>query len=144
MAIDEQELSWFTKDVRAPLERTFPKRLPQEDCSMSDVHGKWLRYVGSGWRSRPTIAILAALSGAPCFFPEAHGAAPAPQTKANFEQEWARLIASGQKEGTLAIASGGAPSREYRPVADVFQKKFGIKVEIATGSGNDTVTRVLA
>jgi len=75
---------------------------------------------------------------------EAHAATPAPQAKANFEQEWARLIAGAQKEGTLAIASGGAPSREYRPVADVFQKKFGIKVEIATGSGNDTVTRVLA
>ena len=111
---------------------------------MSDVHGKGLCCVGSGWRWRLAIAILAVLSGTLCILAEAHGAAPAPQAKANFEQEWGRLIASGQKEGTLAIASGGAPSREYRPVADVFQKKFGIKVEIATGSGNDTVTRVLA
>src|SRR5262245_37546530 len=121
-----------------------PQEIAQEVGSMSDVYGKGPCRVGSGWRWRLATAIVAALSGAVCFLAEARGAAPAPQAKANFEQEWARLIAGAQKEGTLAIAPGGAPSREYRPVADVFQKKFGIKVEIATGSGNDTVTRVLA
>lgn len=108
---------------------------------MMDVYRERRCRVGRGWGWR---LALAALSGSFCFSAESYGAAPAAQAKANFEQEWARLVASAQKEGTLAIASGGAPSREYRPVADVFQKKFGIKVEIATGSGNDTVTRVLA
>jgi iron(III) transport system substrate-binding protein len=100
--------------------------------------------IGRRCRWRLAAVALAALGGSFCFLAGGYGAVPAPQAKANFEQEWARLIAGAQKDGTLAIASGGAPSREYRPVTDAFQKKFGIKVEMATGSGNDTVTRVLA
>jgi ABC-type Fe3+ transport system substrate-binding protein len=69
---------------------------------------------------------------------------PAPQAAKNFEPEWAKLIAAAKQEGTVAIASGGAPSRQYRPVIDVFQKKFGVKVEMSTGSATDTVNRVLA
>src|ERR687887_339521 len=63
---------------------------------------------------------------------------------ANFEQEWSKLVAAAKQEGTVAIASGGAPSRQYRPVVDAFQKKFGIKGEVSTGSATDTVNRVLA
>ena len=37
-----------------------------------------------------------------------------------------------------------APSRQYRPVVDVFQKKFGIVVEVSTGNATDTVNRILA
>jgi iron(III) transport system substrate-binding protein len=62
----------------------------------------------------------------------------------NFEQEWSKLIAAAKQDGTVAIASGGAPSRQYRPVLDVFQKKFGVKTEMSTGSATDTVNRVLA
>ena len=51
---------------------------------------------------------------------------------------------AAQREGTVVIASGGAPSRQLRPITDAFQKKFGIKVEMTTGSGNATVSRVLA
>ena len=69
---------------------------------------------------------------------------PAQQTAKDFESEWAKLIAAAKQEGTVAIASGGAPSRQYRPVIDVFQKKFGVKVEMSTGSATDTVNRVLA
>jgi iron(III) transport system substrate-binding protein len=80
--------------------------------------------------------------------PGAYGAAPkekpAPQASAGFEQEWAKLIAAAQQEGRLSVASGGAPSRQYRPVMDAFFKKFGVKVEVSTGSATDTVNRVLA
>jgi iron(III) transport system substrate-binding protein len=62
----------------------------------------------------------------------------------SFEQEWAKLVAAAKQEGTLAIGSGGSPSRQFRPITDEFQKKFGIKVEMSTGSGNATVTRILA
>lgn len=72
--------------------------------------------------------------------PAAIGAATPP----NFEQEWSKLIAAAKQEGTLAVASGGAPSRQYRPVVDVFSKKFGVKVEVSTGNATDTVNRVLA
>jgi iron(III) transport system substrate-binding protein len=63
---------------------------------------------------------------------------------ANFEQEWSKLVAAAKQEGTLSIASGGAPSRQYRPVVDAFSKKFGVKVEVSTGNATDTVNRVLA
>jgi iron(III) transport system substrate-binding protein len=74
------------------------------------------------------------------FVATAHGG----QATANFEQEWSKLVAAAKQEGTVAIASGGAPSRQYRPVVDAFQKKFGLKAEISTGSATDTVNRVLA
>ena len=63
---------------------------------------------------------------------------------ANFEQEWSKLMEAAKQEGTLSIASGGAPSRQYRPVVDAFSKKFGVKVEVSTGNATDTVNRVLA
>ena len=71
-------------------------------------------------------------------------AAAAPQAAANFEQEWSKLIAAAKQDGTLSVASGGAPSRQYRPVMDAFTKKFGIKVEVSTGNATATVNRVLA
>ncbi len=77
------------------------------------------------------------------FFLSASSAFGAAAT-ANFEQEWSKLITAAQQEGTLSIASGGAPSRQYRPVVDAFNKKFNIKVEVSTGNATDTVNRVLA
>ncbi len=72
-------------------------------------------------------------------------ALPAPvAAQANFETQWADLIAAAKKEGALSIASGGAPSRQYRPVVDAFQTKFGIRTQVSTGNANDTVNRVLA
>ncbi|HEY2918059.1 MAG TPA: extracellular solute-binding protein, partial [Candidatus Binatia bacterium] len=93
-----------------------------------------------GIGERFLTTLLAVLLAAPC----AHGATAAPQASANFEQEWSKLIAAAQQEGTLAVASGGAPSRQYRPVMDAFTKKFGVKVEVSTGNATDTVNRVLA
>ena len=63
---------------------------------------------------------------------------------ANFEQEWSKLVAAAKQEGNVLIASGGAPSRQYRPVMDAFTKKFGVSVEVSTGNATDTVNRVLA
>jgi iron(III) transport system substrate-binding protein len=63
---------------------------------------------------------------------------------ANFEQEWSKLIDAAKQEGTLSVASGGAPSRQYRPVMAAFTKKFSIKVEVSTGNATATVNRVLA
>jgi len=65
-------------------------------------------------------------------------------TSSSFEQEWSKLTAAAKQEGAVAIASGGAPSRQYRPVVDAFSKRFGVKVEVSTGNATDTVNRVLA
>lgn len=80
----------------------------------------------------------AALVAMLLFLPAAYGAS------AQFDQQWADLIAAAQKEGRLVIAAGGAPSREYRSVIDRFQKKFNIEVAMSTGSGSATINRVLA
>ena len=90
------------------------------------------------------LAITIAVTASALFSPVANPASSAAQGSANFEQEWSKLIAAAKQEGTLAIASGGAPSRQYRPVVDAFQKKFGVKAEVSTGSATDTVNRVLA
>src|SRR6266545_5620667 len=96
------------------------------------------------------VAIVSIIFVVSLLPPPAFGATPTPQSKsspqasANFEQEWSKLVAAAQQEGTLAVASGGAPSRQYRPVMDAFTKKFGIKVEVSTGNATDTVNRLLA
>ncbi len=63
---------------------------------------------------------------------------------ADFQKEWAKLIAAAKKEGTVSIAAGGAPSRQYRHVFNKFTKKFGIKVEVSRGGAGRTTSRVLA
>ena len=83
---------------------------------------------------------LAAVGVLFLFLPAAHGASATSQ----FEKEWAKLIAAAQQEGRVVIAAGGAPSREYRSVVELFQKKFGIPVSLSTGSGAASVDRVLA
>jgi ABC-type Fe3+ transport system substrate-binding protein len=96
--------------------------------------GKAFRRVSGVVANSWALCVLAVL-----FAPAAYAA-----TAASFEQEWSKLIAAAQQEGTLSIASGGAPSRQYRPVVAAFTKKFGVKVEVSTGNATDTVNRVLA
>ena len=69
---------------------------------------------------------------------------PAPLKAGSADQEWAKLVAAAKQEGRVVIAAGGQPSRNYRPLLGVFQKKFGVKAEMSTGSASSTVNRVLA
>ena len=71
-------------------------------------------------------------------------ATPTPDAAALFQAEWDALIAAAQAEGKLTIAAGGAPSREYRGVVQQFEDTFGITTVMSTGSGSDTINRVLA
>ena len=110
---------------------------------MTDVQNRRERQCHRGYRRalRITEVALAGFgTSAFLLFSAAYGA----QATGSFEQDWSNLIAAAKQEGTVAIASGGAPSRQYRPIVDVFQKKFGVKVEVSTGSATDTVNRVLA
>jgi len=88
-----------------------------------------------------SVLVLSALLVLSARFPAAAFGAAA---SSNFEQEWTKLVAAAQQEGTLSVASGGAPSRQYRPIMAAFTKKFGIKVEVSTGNATTTVNRVLA
>ena len=72
-------------------------------------------------------------------------AAPAAfAASADFQKEWAKLITAAKKEGTVSIAAGGAPSRQYRHVFEAFKKKFGVNVQVSRGGAGRTTSRVLA
>lgn len=97
------------------------------------------------------IVILAACAVALGLLAAACGRAPtptatnpsAPASEWN-DPAWNELIAAAQREGRVVIAAGGEPSRSYRPVLDLFGKKFGITAEMTTGNATDTVNRLLA
>src|SRR5919108_323132 len=93
------------------------------------------RMIATAWVVSVVVVLL---------LPSSRSTAIGAAAPANFEQEWSKLVAAAKQEGTLSVASGGAPSRQYRPVMDAFTKKFGIKVEVSTGNATDTVNRVLA
>jgi len=97
-----------------------------------------VRRFGFAIERRATILVLFVVVAV---LPAAGRGAGAP---AGFEQEWSKLIDAAKQEGTLSVASGGAPSRQYRPIMAAFTKKFGVNVEVATGNATTTLNRVLA
>ena len=54
--------------------------------------------------------------------------------KSDFAKEWDSLVRAARKEGKLVVAAGGQPSREYRPTFNAFTKKFGVTVQVSSGS----------
>ncbi len=62
----------------------------------------------------------------------------------SFKDQWAKLIKAAQAEGNMVHVLGGSASRQYRPIIKAFDKKFGIKSVVSTGSGTDQVNRLLA
>ncbi len=69
---------------------------------------------------------------------------PTPDAAALFQAEWAALIEAAQAEGEVVLTFGGSAGRNFRPIAAVFEEKFGVKAVVATGSGSAHVNRVLA
>lgn len=67
-----------------------------------------------------------------------------PDAMAMFQTEWQELIEAAQAEGEIVIVMGGSASRNYRPVAQAFQDKFGITATVSTGGGGAQVDRLLA
>src|SRR5947208_16434373 len=107
-----------------------------------------LQHANRGWAVRRTTEIALTALGIVLLSPRGYGDSPTPTrnatiiaatkekpvplASANFEQEWSKLIGAAKQEGTVAIASGGAPSRQYRSGVDAIQTKFGVKPELCT------------
>ena len=97
--------------------------------------------------------VLAACGADPTATPtSAPTATPLPQAEptatpdeaARFEAEWAALIAAAQEEGEVSLSFNTGAGRRYRPVAEFFQEKFGIRTVISVGSGSASANRILA
>ena len=71
-------------------------------------------------------------------------ATPTPDAMMMFKSDWDELLAAAQAEGEVVIVMGGSASRNYRPVAQAFEDKFGITATVSTGSGGAQTDRVLA
>ncbi len=67
-----------------------------------------------------------------------------PDAAALFQVEWDALIAAAQDEGEVVLVFGGSAGRNYRPVAEFWQDKFGVKAIVSTGSGSEQGERILA
>ena len=75
--------------------------------------------------------------------PQAEPTATADEAAA-FQAEWEALIAAAQDEGQVVLVFGGSAGRNYRPVAEFFQEKFGVEAVVSTGSGSEQANRILA
>src|SRR5438093_13630154 len=100
-----------------------------------------LQHANRGWAVRRTTEIALTALGIVLLSPRGYGDSPTPTrnatiiaatkekpvplASANFEPERSKLIGAAKQEGTVAIASGRAPSRQYRPAVAAFQQKFG-------------------
>jgi iron(III) transport system substrate-binding protein len=100
--------------------------------------------LSEGMRAFRVVLLALGLSIFACFAPATLSAQGSSPTAGNFDKEWADLIAAAKHEGRVVIAAGGEPSRNFRPLVAIFQKKFGVKAEMSTGSATDTVNRLLA
>jgi iron(III) transport system substrate-binding protein len=59
-------------------------------------------------------------------------------------EEWDKTLALAKKEGSVSVALGSSTQRETRTVWGIFEKKFGIKVVVSGGAGNQVTRRMLA
>ena len=57
---------------------------------------------------------------------------------------WDDTVAAAKKEGELVAVLGGSASRNYRPVFQHFEDKFGIRTVVSTGGGSKQTDRILA
>jgi len=58
--------------------------------------------------------------------------------------EWDETLAKAKEEGKFVAVLGGGASRQYRPIFKTFEKKFGIRTVVSTGSGRLQADRILA
>ena len=61
-----------------------------------------------------------------------------------WEAEWEEVIAAAKAEGQLILASTGSAEAGYRPIADEFERQFGIEVVYSGGRGSSLSERLLA
>jgi ABC-type Fe3+ transport system substrate-binding protein len=81
-------------------------------------------------------AVVAALLAGACLFA---GQARADDWQAGAGPEWQKLLAAGQKEGSLAVAGRGEMAL---PMTAAFKRDTGISLEFLGGEGREQFTRL--
>jgi iron(III) transport system substrate-binding protein len=81
-------------------------------------------------------ALVAALLAGACLFT---GQARADDWQAGAGPEWQKLLAAGQKEGSLAVAGRGEMAQ---PMTEAFKRDTGIKLDFLGGEGREQFTRL--
>ena len=104
---------------------------------MGKIWAGWLYGIIRNWSKTAALAVVVVLA-----LPIAFAVPVAAQSTANFDKEWADLIAAAKKEGKVVISIGAIP--DYNPVFEVFTAKFGIPVQSLGGSGSARANRILA
>src|SRR3972149_7075633 len=97
------------------------------------------------WRRFSSLILpLALLALAACAAEEKVTPAPGTpmaETRPAWEQEWERVLAAAKQEGKLTILGPvGTPAREG--LAEPFQKKYGISVELLGMSSAEAATKL--
>lgn len=64
--------------------------------------------------------------------------------KLHWQIEWDKALAGSRKEGRVVVITGGAIGRARDELAGVFGKKYNLDVEITSGRGADTSSRLQA
>ncbi|MBI4287137.1 MAG: extracellular solute-binding protein [Chloroflexi bacterium] len=68
--------------------------------------------------------------------------APASMPAPTGDAEWAKVVAEAQKEGKVNIYTFWITGDASKAVADAFEKRYGIKVEMVTGVGSVLIERI--
>ncbi len=88
-----------------------------------------------------TMVILCKPAALPAAVSPPESKSPAKASGASWEAEWNRDVEAAKKEGRVLIYS--TPSGDIiRPIANAFEKKYGIKVEWIIGRGEELAQRM--
>ncbi|MCH8844837.1 MAG: hypothetical protein IID61_17900, partial [SAR324 cluster bacterium] len=78
-------------------------------------------------------SILAGIAGQHIMGRNSHGMVTVHNNRTVSEEDIHRVIEAAQAEGQVVLTFGGSAGRNFRPIANVFQEKFGVETVVATG-----------
>ena len=64
------------------------------------------------------------------------------QAPAQPTEDWDKVIAAAKKEGRLTMYSGAPGRPEHRDIAKLYEKKYGIRVDVLDGPGSEIQARI--
>ena len=69
-------------------------------------------------------------------------AGTAARAQAPSAADWDKVVAAAKKEGQVVLYTGITGGQQHPEIAKLFEKRYGIKVEIWDGAGSEAMTRI--